>query len=170
VAGVRFSGVAVLEASLAQWSLGVLAPGVATGLVAHLWISSPVRARGNGRWPILAGAAFLLLGYVLCPAASSEGASWAWLARIAAAAWLTVAVAAVPRVVRRLGERRIAAPAASPYRTGRAIAGPSVRAYAEERVSWRLAFALTVIAGVGGLAWAPASPGWSPWHEPAATR
>jgi hypothetical protein len=158
----------VLEGSVAQWTVGIVAPGIAVGVAAHLWISAPLRAYRKEHWLLLACVAFLLLGSGLAPSPSAWS-SWAWLARVAATAWLTVAAGAAPRLVHRR-EPHVVRPASSPYRTGRAIDAPSVRAYAQERVAWRLAFALTVIAGVGGLAWAPASPGWSPWHEPAAAR
>jgi hypothetical protein len=159
-----------VEASVAQWFVAIVAPGVAAGVAAHLWISSPLRAHGKERWLLVACVAFLLLGSSLSPSPSAWS-SWTWLARVAATAWLTVAAGAVPRLVRRRREPPVVRPGSSPYRTGRRIDAPSLRAYSEERVTFRLALALTVLAGVGGLASAPSNPGWHPWHEPvAATR
>jgi hypothetical protein len=162
-------GVVVLDGSLTQWAVGTVAPGVAAGVAAHLWVRAPLRARGRGKEGrlFLAGTALLLLASVLCLVGPSAG-SWAWLPRVAATAWLTVAAGAVPRL---LGSRqpRVVPLAASPYRTPRAIDGPSRRAFAEERATFRLALALTLLAGVGGLASAPPSHGWRPWHDPAAS-
>lgn len=158
----------MLEGSVAQWAVGIVTPGVAAGVAALLWVCAPLREQGKEGRLILAGTALLLLGAGLSLVSPSAGASWT--ARVAATAWLTVVAGAAPRLLRRRREPRVAGPAASPYRTGRAIDGPSLRAYSEERVSFRLVLVLTLIAGVGGLAWAPASSGWRPWHEPAAPK
>lgn len=157
----------MLDPSLSDWAVGIVVPGAMAGLVAHRWISAPLRVRRRPRWLRLAASAAALLSVMFALNLGPLIGIWspsAQLARIVLVASLPILAGALPRLVRHLRARRVAEPAQSPYRARPAASAPSPEAAAGRRASLRLAASLAALTCIGAWAWA-SSRGEETWQE-----
>jgi len=156
-----------MDPSLVEWAIGVVAPGMVAGLVAHRWVSAPLRARRPSPWSVLVAVGFMVMLVLFALYASMGLGIWSpstLLARIALVAFLTVLAGAAPRAIRFVRARRLAEPAQSPYRARPESNTASPQAVAARRATLRLVVALGTLTCVGGWAWR-SSRGEELWQE-----